>query len=76
MRFFRNIGTIIFVPVFGYIMNFTMVSSTTSIISYNQSLVISIQNIFSSAMVLALVGLVVAFFLKEIPLDEDAATRS
>jgi MFS family permease len=76
MRFFRNIGTIIFVPVFGYIMNFTMVSSTTSIISYNQSLVISIQNIFSTAMVLALVGLVVAFFLKEIPLDEDAATRS
>ncbi|BDZ68695.1 MDR family MFS transporter [Methanobacterium ferruginis] len=76
MRFFRNIGTIIFVPVFGYIMNFTMVSSTTSIISYNQSLVISIQNIYSTAMVLALVGLVVAFFLKEIPLDKDAATRS
>ena len=27
MRFFRNIGTIVFVPVFGYIMNLTMVSS-------------------------------------------------
>jgi len=28
MRFFRNVGTIVFVPIFGYIMNFTLGSST------------------------------------------------
>lgn len=70
MRFFRNIGTIIFVPIFGYIMNFTLGSTVTA--SYTQALVLSIQNVFLAAIILAFVGLIVAFFLKEIPLGEDA----
>ncbi len=72
MRFFRNIGTIVFVPIFGYIMNFTLGSSTAVTLSKTQALVLSIQNIFLAAIVLAFVGLIVAFFLKEIPLGEDA----
>jgi MFS family permease len=70
MRFFRNIGTIVFVPVFGYIMNLTMSSAAT--LSKAQALVLSIQNIFFLTIILALVGLMVAFFLKEIPLGEDS----
>ena len=70
MRFFRNIGTIVFVPVFGYIMNLTMSSAAN--LSKTQALVLSIQNIFFLAIILALVGLMVAFFLKEIPLGEDS----
>ncbi|HEX3014686.1 MAG TPA: MFS transporter, partial [Methanobacterium sp.] len=69
MRFFRNVGTIIFVPVFGYIMNFTLGSSITVTLSKTQALVISIQNVFLVAIVLAFVGLIIAFLLKEIPLD-------
>jgi EmrB/QacA subfamily drug resistance transporter len=72
MRFFRNIGTIVFVPIFGYIMNFTLGSSTAVTLSKTQALVLSIQNIFLTAIVLAFIGLIVAFFLKEIPLGEDA----
>jgi len=70
VRFFRNIGTIIFVPIFGYIMNFTLGSSAVNL-DKTQALVLSIQNIFLIAIVLAFVGLIVAFFLKEIPLGED-----
>ncbi len=71
MRFFRNVGTIVFVPIFGYIMNFTLGSSTAVTLSKTQALVISIQNIFIVAILLSFVGLVVAFFLKEIPLGEN-----
>ena len=71
MRFFRNIGTIVFVSIFGYIMNFTLGSSTAVTLSKTQALVLSIQNIFLTAIVLAFIGLIVAFFLKEIPLGED-----
>ncbi len=71
MRFFRNIGTIVFVSIFGYIMNFTLASSTTVAAGYTQALVLSIQNIFLVAIVLAFVGLIFAFFLKEIPLGVD-----
>ena len=71
MRFFRNIGIIVFVPIFGYIMNFTLGSSNIITLSKTQALVLSIQNIFIIAIVLAFVGLVVAFFLKEIPLGGD-----
>jgi MFS family permease len=72
MRFFRNVGTIVFVPIFGYIMNFTLRSSNAVTLSKTQALVLSIQNVFIAAIVLAFVGLIVAFFLKEIPLGEDA----
>ena len=76
MRFFRNLGTILFVPIFGYIMNFTLISSSTVNLSETQALVLSIQNIFLAATVLAFAGLIVAFFLKEIPLGEDLPTTS
>ncbi|MFA0833768.1 MAG: MDR family MFS transporter [Methanobacterium formicicum] len=71
MRFFRNVGTIVFVPVFGYIMNYTLVSSAAVNFSKIQALVLSIQNIFLLAIVLAFAGLIFAFFLKEIPLAGD-----
>ena len=71
MRFFRNLGIIIFVPIFGYIMNFTLGSSTVVTLSKTEALVLSIQNIFIIAIVLAFVGLVIAFLLKEIPLGGD-----
>ena len=71
MRFFRNVGTIVFVPIFGYIMNFTLGSSTAVNLDKTQALVLSIQNIFIAAIVLSFLGLAVAFFLKEIPLGED-----
>ena len=70
VRFFRNVGTIVFVPVFGYIMNFTLGSSDTVTAGYTQTLALSIQNIFLMAMVLAFAGLIVAFFLKELPLGD------
>ncbi|MCK9151588.1 MFS transporter [Methanobacterium alcaliphilum] len=68
MRFFRNVGAIIFVPIFGYIMNFTLESSITVALSKTQVLVISIQNVFFTAILLAFAGLIFAFLLKEIPL--------
>lgn len=70
MRFFRNLGTIIFVPIFGYIMNFTLGNSAVNL-GETHALVLSIQNIFLAAILLAFVGLIIAFFLKEIPLGED-----
>ena len=70
VRFFRNVGTIVFVPVFGYIMNFTLGSSARVTGSYTQALALSIQNIFLMAIVLAFAGLIVAFFLKELPLGD------
>jgi len=76
MRFFRNVGTIVFVPIFGYIMNFTLEGSTAVTTSYTHELVLSIQNIFLTAIVLAFAGLVVAFFLKEIPLGGDEPASS
>lgn len=76
MRFFRNMGTIVFVPVFGYIMNFTLANSSTVTLGKTQSLALSIQNIFLVAIVLAFAGLIIAFFLKEIPLDDDVPSKS
>ena len=57
-------------------MNFTLGSSTAVTLSKTQALVLSIQNIFFVAIVLAFVGLVVAFFLKEIPLGKEYAYDS
>ncbi|OPX60254.1 MAG: putative transporter [Methanobacterium sp. PtaB.Bin024] len=76
MRFFRNIGTIIFLPLFGYIMNLTLTKSANINIGHTQALVLSIQNIFLTAIVLAFIGLVVSFLLKELPLDENKSTKS
>ncbi|MBI4813470.1 MAG: MFS transporter, partial [Methanobacterium sp.] len=71
IRFFRNVGTIVFVSIFGYIMNLTLASSASATVSYTPALALSIQNIFLVAIVVAFVGLVVAFFLEEIPLGDD-----
>jgi EmrB/QacA subfamily drug resistance transporter len=76
VRFFRNVGTIVFVPVFGYIMNFTLGNSVTVTESYTQALALSIQNIFLMAIILAFAGLIVAFFLKELPLGENTPANS
>jgi MFS family permease len=76
VRFFRNVGTIVFVPVFGYIMNFTLGSSARVTASYTQALALSIQNIFLIAIVLAFAGLIVAFFLKELPLGENTPNNT
>ena len=71
IRFFRNVGTIVFVSLFGYIMNFTLASSVATTVSYTEALALSIQNIFLVAIVLAFVGLIVAFFLKENQLGKE-----
>ena len=76
MRFFRNIGTIVFVPIFGYIMNFTLASANVVNLSKTQVLVVSIGNIFLLSILLAFAGLILAFFLKEIPLDGDVPDKS
>lgn len=75
VRFFRNVGTIVFIPLFGYIMNFTLANSATVTLSETHALVLSIQNVFLAAILLALAGLIVAFFLKEIPLERGAPSK-
>lgn len=69
MRFFRNLGIIIFVPIFGYIMNLTVTSSSVATMNKTQALTLSIHNIFLRAIILSFLALIIAFFLKEIPLD-------
>jgi EmrB/QacA subfamily drug resistance transporter len=76
MRFFRNLGIIVFVPIFGYIMNFTLESSSIINLSKSQLLIHSIQNIFMITILLAIIGLIIAFFLKEIPLVDDIITSN
>jgi EmrB/QacA subfamily drug resistance transporter len=71
MQFFRNIGATVAIPIFGYIMNYTMMNPTLANLSQKQILVVSIQNIFIIAIILAFVGLILAFFLKEIPLNNE-----
>ncbi|MDD3985563.1 MAG: MFS transporter [Methanobacterium sp.] len=69
IRFFRNLGIIIFIPIFGYIMNLTLTSSSVATMNKNQALSLSIHNIFLTAIILSFLALIIAFFLKEIPLD-------
>ena len=71
MQFFRNIGSTVAIPIFGYIMNATMGSSALINLSQKQILAVSIQNVFLASITLAFAGLIIAFFLKEIPLSED-----
>lgn len=68
IRFFRNIGTIVFVPVFGFIMNYSLNASTTDL-NTTQALTVPIQNIFYLTLILAFLGLIIALFLKETPLN-------
>jgi EmrB/QacA subfamily drug resistance transporter len=71
MQFFRNIGATVAIPVFGYIMNYTIGSPFVVNLSEKQVLALSIQNIFLAAIILAFIALVIVFFLKEIPLSEE-----
>lgn len=71
MQFFRNVGATVAIPVFGYIMNYTMRNPALVNLSQNEILAVSIQNIFMASIILAFAGLVIAFFLKEIPLSDD-----
>jgi len=70
MRFFRNIGVIVFVPIFGYIMNFTIAVTYQSGLNKNYMILYSIQNIFYLAIILAFLGLLISLFLKETYLAE------
>lgn len=71
MQFFRNVGATVAIPIFGYIMNYSMGSSAMVNLSQKQILAVSIQNIFLAAIILAFAGLIIAFFLKEITLSSD-----
>lgn len=71
MQFFRNVGATVAIPVFGFIMNYTLASQVVINLSQQQVLAISIQNVFLASIILAFAGIVIAFFLKEIPLSDD-----
>lgn len=71
MRFFRNIGVIVFVPVFGYIMNVTLDTLSIGSLDKNYMILVSIQNIFYLAIILAFLGLLISLFLKETSLTES-----
>lgn len=71
MQFFRNVGATVAIPVFGYITNYTMASSAVINLTPKEVLAVSIQNVFLASIVLAVVALVIAFFLKEMSLDEN-----
>ncbi|MGB9936873.1 MAG: MDR family MFS transporter [Methanobacterium sp.] len=71
MQFFRNVGATVAIPVFGYIVNSTMSSSIN--LTQQEVLAISIQNVFMASIILAFVALILAFFLKEMSLDENDA---
>ncbi len=75
MQFFRNVGSTVAIPVFGYIVNATMGSLTMANFSQTQALAFSIHNVFLASILLALAGLVIAFFLKEISLNDESTTQ-
>ncbi|HML05604.1 MAG TPA: MDR family MFS transporter [Methanobacterium sp.] len=71
MQFFRNVGATVAIPIFGFIVNYSMASSVVFNLNQQQVLAVSIQNVFMASIVLAFTGIVIAFFLKEIPLTDD-----
>jgi EmrB/QacA subfamily drug resistance transporter len=75
MQFFRNVGSTVAIPVFGYIVNATIGSPAVVNLSQKQVLAISIQNVFLASIVLAFAGLVIAFFLKEASLNDESAAQ-
>ncbi|MDP3035807.1 MAG: MDR family MFS transporter [Methanobacteriaceae archaeon] len=74
MQFFRNVGATVAIPIFGFIMNYSMNSSEVINLSQKEILSLSIQNIFMASIILAFAGLIVAFFLKEASLSDDKET--
>ena len=75
MQFFRNVGSTVAIPIFGYIVNATLASPAMVNLSQKQALALSIQNVFLVSIVLAFAGLVIAFFLKEASLNEESAAQ-
>lgn len=75
MQFFRNVGSTVAIPIFGYIVNATLTSPAMVNLSQKQALALSIQNVFLVSIVLAFAGLVIAFFLKEASLNEESAAQ-
>lgn len=73
MQFFRNVGSTVAIPVFGYIVNATIGSPAMVNLSQKQVLALSIQNVFLASIALAFAGLVIAFFLKEMSLEDNEA---
>ena len=71
MQFFRNVGATIIIPIFGFIMNFTLGSSASINLGKTEVLALSIHNIFLASVLLAFVGLVLVFFFKELSLGGD-----
>jgi MFS family permease len=71
MQFFRNIGATVAIPVFGFIMNYSMGNPAVINLSQKEILAVSIQNIFMASIILAFIALVIVFFLKEIPLSDN-----
>lgn len=65
MRFFRNIGVIVFVPIFGYIMNFTIDAMSSTGLDKSYTILTSIQNIFYATLILAFLGLLLSIFFKD-----------
>jgi EmrB/QacA subfamily drug resistance transporter len=71
MQFFRNVGATVAIPIFGFIMNFSMYNSAIAHLGETEILAVSIQNVFMAAIILAFAGIIIAFFLREIPLEDD-----
>ncbi|MDP3484338.1 MAG: MDR family MFS transporter [Methanobacteriaceae archaeon] len=74
MQFFRNVGATVAIPIFGFIMNYSMNSSAAFNLSQKEILTLSIQNIFMVSIILAFAGLIIAFFLKEASLSDPNET--
>lgn len=74
MQFFRNVGATVAIPIFGFIMNYSMNSSEAVNLSQKEILTLSIQNIFMVSIILAFAGLIIAFFLKEASLSDPNET--
>jgi EmrB/QacA subfamily drug resistance transporter len=75
MQFFRNVGSTVAIPVFGYIVNATLASSAVVNLGQKEALALSIQNVFLASIALAFAGLVIAFFLKEASLNHESSAE-
>ncbi len=75
MQFFRNVGSTVAIPIFGYIVNATLASPAMVNLSQKQALALSIQNVFLASIVLAFAGLVIAFFLKEASSNDESTAQ-
>lgn len=71
MQFFRNIGATVAIPIFGFIMNYGISNPALVNLSQKEILAASIQNIFMISIILALIGLIISFFLKEMSSDNE-----